>query len=97
MAFIHVEDAAHALLAAAVESRSTWQVFNAAPEVATIGQLARTVQKLSQERGAWVRIEGVASTKAGFQVSSRLEFTPRHTLDAGLREVLDHFLQVSRE
>jgi len=37
------------------------------PEVATIGQLARTVQRLIQARGGWVRIQGAASSEATFK------------------------------
>ncbi len=91
MAFIHVEDAADALLAAAAQSKSAWDVFNAAPEVATIGQLARIVQKLAQERGARVRIHGAASSEADFQVRSKLDFSARHTLSSGLSDVLEYF------
>jgi nucleoside-diphosphate-sugar epimerase len=92
VAFIHVDDAASALLAASAQRSDTWQVFNAAPEVATIGQLARVVQRLSQARGAVVDIEGDASSEGCFEVSSRLEFEPQRTLRNGLGEVLDYFL-----
>jgi nucleoside-diphosphate-sugar epimerase len=92
MAFIHVRDAADALLAAARLGGPTWQVVNAAPEVATIGQVARTVQRLAQERHARARIEGAASSEAGFRVRSRLAFDYGHTLRDGLGDVLDFFL-----
>jgi nucleoside-diphosphate-sugar epimerase len=92
MAFIHVGDAADALLAAAHLRGDAWQVVNAAPEVATIGQVARTVQRLAQGRHAWVRIQGAASSEAGFRVSSRLALDYQHTLGAGLGEVVDFFL-----
>ncbi|MBV9894437.1 MAG: NAD(P)-dependent oxidoreductase [Chloroflexi bacterium] len=94
MAFIHVEDAADALLGAAhLTSNSTWQVVNAAPEVASIGRVARTVERLVQQRGKHARIEGAAATSgATFQVSSRLALQPRHTLESGLVDVLDYFL-----
>jgi nucleoside-diphosphate-sugar epimerase len=91
MAFIHVEDAADALLAAAAQATSGWDVYNAAPEVATIGQLARTVEKLAQERGAWVRINRSSVSEASFQICSTLEFAPRHTLASGLPDVLEFF------
>jgi nucleoside-diphosphate-sugar epimerase len=92
MAFIHVQDAADALLAASTQVDQPWQVVNAAPEVATIGQVARTVQRLMQDRGRWARLQGAASSEAGFHVRSRLEFTPCNTLQAGLGEVLGFFL-----
>jgi nucleoside-diphosphate-sugar epimerase len=94
MAFIHVDDAAEALLcAASLTSGSTWQVLNAAPEVASIGQVARTVERLMQERGKQTRIEGATSgSEPGFEVTSRLALQPRHTLQSGLVDVLDYFL-----
>ncbi|HLZ25734.1 MAG TPA: NAD(P)-dependent oxidoreductase [Chloroflexota bacterium] len=96
MGFIHVQDAADALLRAAeTRSPSVWTVVNAAPEVATIGQVARTVQQLIQRRGGAVQIQGAASSEAGFAVHSALAddgFTPQRTLASGLGEVLDLFL-----
>jgi nucleoside-diphosphate-sugar epimerase len=98
LAFIQVDDAASALIYAASRVKTTptsWQVVNAAPEVATIGQVARTVQRLSQARGRWVRIHGAALSEASFRVASRLDkdgFKPTHTLADGLGEVLDFFL-----
>jgi nucleoside-diphosphate-sugar epimerase len=104
MAFIHVQDAADALIASArqlTETIAPWQVVNAAPEVATIGQVARTVQQLAEARGTAVRIGGAASMacqgEAGalYDVRSRLDdtaFTPRHRLADDLGEVLDWFL-----
>ena len=99
MGFIHVDDAVDALLAASDqlrESGETWQVFNAAPEVATIGHVARTVQRLAQTRGNWVRIQGVGSEDDGFVVSSRLDFTARRTLETGLPAVLEFFARDGR-
>jgi nucleoside-diphosphate-sugar epimerase len=92
LAFIHVQDAADALLAAAAQVEEQWQVVNAAPEVATVGQVARTVERLMQERGRWALLQGAASSEAGFQVASRLDFTPHFTLRAGLGDVLGYFL-----
>ena len=92
MAFIHVRDAADALLAAARLGGPTWQVVNAAPEVATIGQVARTVRRLAQDRHVPVRIRGAASSEAGFRVRSRLAIDYGHTLRDGLGDVLDFFL-----
>jgi nucleoside-diphosphate-sugar epimerase len=94
MAFIHVDDAAEALLASADQpSGEAWDVANAAPEVATIGQVARIVQGLMAERRGGVRIEGAASSEAGFRVSSRLAgFAPRRSLAEGLADVLEFFL-----
>jgi nucleoside-diphosphate-sugar epimerase len=101
LAFIHVEDAADALLEASrhlIADAPRWQVVNAAPEVATIGQVARTVQRLVQRRGGWVRIQGAASSEAGYTVKSRLDdarFKPRHTLESGLEDVLAFFGQTA--
>ena len=95
LAFIHVQDAADALISAAeTQQPNVWNVVNAAPEVATIGQVARTVQKLAAQRGAEVRIQGAASSEADFRVRSALEdagFAPQRTLATGLGEVLDLF------
>ncbi len=94
MAFIHVDDAAAALVAAVNCAGDSWQVVNAAPEVATIGQVARTVQRLMQARGGWVRIQGAASSEATFSVRSGLDdagFQARRTLAADLPDVLDYF------
>jgi nucleoside-diphosphate-sugar epimerase len=106
LAFIHVGDAAEALLAAADRAATAsqaeaeastcadptgWDVVNAAPEVATVGQVARTVQRLAEERGAGVRIEGAASSEAGFRVRSRLRMTSERSWQTGLGEVLDYF------
>jgi nucleoside-diphosphate-sugar epimerase len=96
MAFIHVDDAVEALLRAVDCGGAGWQVVNAAPEVATIGQVARTVQRLVQARGGWVRIQGAASSEATFAVRSRLDdagFQAQRTLADGLPDVLDYFAQ----
>jgi nucleoside-diphosphate-sugar epimerase len=92
MAFIHVDDAAVALQASAALAETRWRAVNAAPEVATIGDLARTVQRLARERGEQVRIDGEAATEATFEIRSELQLQPRHTLASGLVEVLDYFL-----
>jgi UDP-glucose 4-epimerase len=88
MGFIHVRDAADALLRAADGLSNGWRLVNAAPEVATIGQVARMVQRLD----ASVRIHGPAVSEATFQVRSSLDgFEPRHTLSRSLGEVLEFF------
>jgi hypothetical protein len=72
-----------------------WQVVNAAPQVATIGQVAREVQRLAHARGLSTRIEGAAASEASFAVQSRLEdnaFSATRSLAEGLGEVLDFFL-----
>ncbi len=93
LAFIHVDDAVSALLLAAHYEAPGWQVLNAAPEVATIGEIALTVQKLMQRRGGWVRVQGATSTEVTFNVRSRLDdvLTPSQTLASGLEAVLDYF------
>jgi nucleoside-diphosphate-sugar epimerase len=92
-AFIHVRDAAEALVCAS-RMRPDWSAVNAAPEVATIGQVARTVQQLMQRRGREVEIRGAASSEADFRVQSALDaegFTPQRRLANSLGEVLDLF------
>jgi nucleoside-diphosphate-sugar epimerase len=92
MAFIHVDDAAAALVTSADVAESGWHAVNAAPEVATIGEVARTVQRLARERGVQVRIDGEVATQAAFEVRSDLQVQRRHTLATGLVDVLDYFL-----
>ncbi len=92
VAFIHVDDAADALLTAAALAERGWQVVNAAPNVATIGEVARTVERLAHQRGTPVRVQGESPTEATFQVRSRLALQPRHNLETGLGSVLDYFL-----
>jgi nucleoside-diphosphate-sugar epimerase len=101
MAFIHVEDAADALVAAARRlqrpGRSGWQVVNAAPNVMTIGQVARCVQRLVEARGRTARIEAPMLADTAFRVRSKLEdedgWRPRRTMADGLPAVLDWFGQ----
>jgi len=97
MAFIHVEDAAEALLRAAeaASGGEVWQVLNAAPEVASIGQLAHTVRWLMQQRGGDAQIQDAAAmgADATFEVRSRLALEPRHSLESGLPRVLDYFVR----
>lgn len=96
MAFIHVADAAAALERAADlpgDPQAPWRVVNAAPDVATIGQVARTVEQLMQARGGSVHIEGAAASEATFRVRSRLAgFEPTHSLEGDLGDVLDFFM-----
>ena len=74
MAFIHVDDAATALQQAAAQAGDGWHAFNAAPEVATVGKVARTVQKLMRDRGMSVQIDGVSASEttseSNFEVRS---------------------------
>jgi nucleoside-diphosphate-sugar epimerase len=91
MAFVHVDDAADALLAAATLAAPGWRVVNAAPEVASIGDLARTVQRVAHARGAQVRIQGETATEATFGVHSQLGLEPRHSLATGLVDVFEYF------
>jgi nucleoside-diphosphate-sugar epimerase len=98
VAFIHVDDAAAALVFAADHlahnGHNGWHVVNAAPEVATIGQVARTVQRIAAERGQQVNVDGAAASEAGFTVESRLRHTgwkPTRSLSEGLLDVYDFF------
>jgi nucleoside-diphosphate-sugar epimerase len=92
MAFIHVDDAAAALLASAALAETGWRAVNAAPEVATIGEVAHVVRNLGHDRGLEVSIQGEAATEATFDVQSVLQLRPCHTLASGLVDVLDYFL-----
>ena len=99
LAFIHVDDAVSALLLASERLRrrpvAHWEVVNAAPEVACIGQVARIVQTLARARGLSTVIEGNAASEAGFEVRSVLEtedgFRPSRTLTDGLDPVVEFF------
>jgi nucleoside-diphosphate-sugar epimerase len=94
MAFIHVDDAADALLLAAETASAslpTWRTYNAAPQVATIGHVARVVQRLMQARGGSARMLGATTAEATFEVRSQLGLQARHTLETGLGDVLDYF------
>lgn len=93
MAFIHVEDAADALLAATqLSSGPMWQAVNAASEVATIGGIAGTVDRLMRKHGGTARIEGATDSEATFELRSQLRLKPRHTLESGLVDVLEYFV-----
>jgi UDP-glucose 4-epimerase len=98
LAFIHVDDAVDALLAARdrqAGSAETWEVVNAAPEVVSIGELARIVQDIAQQHGRWVPVVGAGHAQHAprFEVRSRLPFQPRHTLRDSLGEVFEYFLR----
>jgi nucleoside-diphosphate-sugar epimerase len=99
--FVHVRDAARALLAAAdLRMEGPYCAVNCAPEVLAVGEVARLVQKLGAERGLCVRIERDEPRQGvPFSVKSALDsagFTARETLAASLHEVLDHFLAGER-
>lgn len=98
LGFIHVADAACALTHAAEllgqVGADRWQVLNAAPQVAGIGQVARTVQRLAGRRGWRVAVRGAGASARSFTVRSRLYaagFRAQRTLADGLPEVLDTF------
>jgi UDP-glucose 4-epimerase len=92
LAFIHVDDAVQALLGAAAGEGPTWDVVNAAPEVASIGQLAHIVQRIAQQRGQWARVLGAMSSAAeAFRVTSKAGTPGRRSLEDGLGEVFDFF------
>jgi nucleoside-diphosphate-sugar epimerase len=98
MAFVHVRDAARALLAASnlpLTPVEPWLAANAAPEVLGIGQVAREVARQAEARGLGVHVEGAEPRPPStFTVRSRLAdagFAPRHTLPGALGEVLDFF------
>ncbi|MBV9358182.1 MAG: NAD(P)-dependent oxidoreductase [Chloroflexi bacterium] len=104
LAFIHVVDAARALLAAGdllgQATTRPWQVVNAAPEVSTIGSVAEHVRRLGASRRLDVRIENAQPSSATFTMRSRLDrlgFEPRRSLADGLAEMLSHFLVVEGE
>jgi UDP-N-acetylglucosamine/UDP-N-acetylgalactosamine 4-epimerase len=98
LAFIHVDDAVRALLAAhrllTADGGSPWQVVNAATEVARVGEVAQLVGRIAAERGRTTEIRGPTGGEASFAVRSRLDavgFRAERTLADGLPEVLDAF------
>jgi nucleoside-diphosphate-sugar epimerase len=103
LGFVHVTDAADALLAAADRQQRLgqhWEALNVAPEVATVGEVAQIVADLLAQRDGRAAIAQPAVAGPGharFTVTSRLGpddgFTPHHSLDRGLGDVLDFFLE----
>ncbi|MAG35430.1 MAG: hypothetical protein CL878_04170 [Dehalococcoidia bacterium] len=98
-ALVHVDDAVRLLAAAADRPlASGHHVYNAAAEVASVGEVARSVQRAGQRRGLAVRLAGPGtvddSSLSPFTLSSRLsewEWRWRWTLMQGIEEVLDYF------
>jgi nucleoside-diphosphate-sugar epimerase len=96
LAFIHVEDAARALLAAGglLNGGPVWQAVNAAPEVVTIGDVALHVQRQAQAQGRFVRTLGGRVSAPRFSVCSRLDavgFAPKRSMDEALGETMTYF------
>jgi nucleoside-diphosphate-sugar epimerase len=99
LAFIHVADAARALVRAgalvAEPNAPAWQVVNAAPEVATIGAVAEHVRCLGARHGLDAHVDNQRPAHASFMLRSRLDeygFRPEHRLPHGLAEALTYFL-----
>jgi UDP-glucuronate 4-epimerase len=104
LAFIHVTDAARALLAAgdmlAAPTSVAWQAVNAAPEVATIGMVAEHVRRFGASRGLDVQVENARSSPAAFTMRSRLDrlgFQSERSLADGVAEMVTHFLATESE
>lgn len=102
VAFVHVDDAARALIAAARlgERRDAFQAVNAAPEVMRIADLARLVERLAAARGLATTVTEPAPSSRrdpNYAVVSRLgsDF-PARTLDSHLGAVLDLFIERGR-
>ncbi|HEY8475728.1 MAG TPA: NAD(P)-dependent oxidoreductase [Chloroflexota bacterium] len=99
--FIHVDDAAQALLAAATVPSAGFSVFNAGQEVATVAAVAHRVAESARSLGLDVVVRLPPSTgeePPAPTVTSRLErlgFRQRHTLSEGLEETLHYFLATS--
>ncbi len=96
---VHVGDAARALIFAAERlAKPGYQVFNAAPIVTRIDQIAQIVAVQAGQRGQPVEIEmkavpsGEAVTPKIRSRLDRLGFRPQKTLEEGLAETLDYFL-----
>lgn len=99
--FIHVRDAARALRAAAeLDSQSHYMILNAAPEVLTVGEVARIVQRAARAVGVEVQIHSSAPMAPGpFRVRSKLEsagFQFRERMSHTVPEVLEYFLRSDR-
>lgn len=96
MAFIHVEDAADALIAAGrLAADGGWRAVNAAPEVRTIGRVAQSVQRAAAERGLAVEVQGAAlHSRASFTVRSSLHavgWQPLRQMDTALLALFEAF------
>lgn len=100
VAFVHVEDAARALCAAARhlqgQAAAGFEAMNAAPDVMTVGALAHLVQRIGRQRGLTVAVNGATGSEQGFVVRSQLEtragFRPEHRLSESLSDVLAYWL-----
>ncbi len=95
--FIHVADAASALLAAGLHKQfKGYTPVNAATEIAGVAEVAQLVAEIAGARGLTcnIRKQGQVSDRESPKVRSRLAetgFVPRHTLRTGLGEVIDYF------
>ncbi len=103
--FVHVADAARAVLAAAGHAGFTGYVpLNVVGEVASVAEVATYVAEAAAARGLSARVDGLdpaglVDEAARFTVSSGLDATSfRHerTLRDSAGEVLDHFLAAGR-
>jgi nucleoside-diphosphate-sugar epimerase len=98
---IHVADAAAALATAADLCKpSESPEWNAVSDVRTIDEVARLVVDAAAKRGfrAFIETRGVrppaVAANVGPTALRAAGFTPAHGLEAGVLEVLDHFLHV---
>ena len=98
LGLIHVDDAVQALLITADADEARYQVFNAAPDVATVGEVAELVRMSATAREIEVTIRGSAILDRSVLrpvIRSKLNeigFTPRRGLAHGITETFDHFL-----
>lgn len=101
MAFLHLEDAVDALIAAGAAIREPEaRAMNATCEVLTVGEVAARVAEAAAARGVDARIDGAAdSPPRRYRVTSALAaagWSPRRTMREALPTVLDHFLREAR-
>lgn len=99
--FIHVDDAAGAMLAAAAEPLSGYVPLNAVTETSTVARLAGDVRRAGAERGLPVEVcrQAPPGPPAGeTRVTSRLArffAQPRRTLAGSVGELIDYWSHAS--
>jgi len=96
--FLHVADAAAALVAAAGATHlDGFVALNAAGEIKSVWEAAQMVAAAASRRGLQVNIlsEEASESAPAIRFSSRLDFHPRHNLQEGVEEVLDYWQKVA--
>ncbi len=97
-ALIHVDDAARGLMALAQGPQPGYIPVNLIGETASVARVAEMVRDLGTRRGLAVQLLGpeaaVEPAGCSFEsAASAFGFAPRVSLEAGLEEVLEHFMR----